>query len=233
MRIPAGPGGVKTTLSAIDIGQLSDADYEKVAGRLMRQFNRLEWFDLLTGQGDRHVKNYLVQVRPDLTVEVKGIDNDASFGVFRTGLHKFVLSDDRQIRRFENALTDYATSCGPDNKDAVLAAFNADPAVQRRRDGTIEIDLSKTTNPAFAEIVCHKALGGQTFTVPDAIDRELCDRLVALKSGAPRRAYLADLKSRPRPAFEADFLREYNYTMAPTVFGRDMIPGIGRKGWFQ
>lgn len=21
--------------------------------------------------------------------------------------------------------------------------------------------------------------------------------------------------------------------MAPTVFGRDMIPGIGRKGWFQ
>ena len=294
VRIPAGPGGVKTTLSAIDIGRLSDADYEKVAGRLMRQFNRLEWFDLLTGQGDRHVKNYLVQVRPDLTVEVKGIDNDASFGVFRTGLHKFVLSDDRQIRRFENALTDYATSCGPDNKDAVLAALNADPAVQRRRDGTIEIDLSRTTNPAFAEIVCHKALGGQTFTVPDAIDRELCDRLVALKSGAPRRAYLADLKSRlgaaqykaavsrldeaiahaeklrregkvydaaqwetrevqrtvaalgsrlkelppvagarPRPAFEADFLREYNYTMAPTVFGRDMIPGIGRKNWFQ
>ena len=39
--------------------------------------------------------------------------------------------------------------------------------------------------------------------------------------------------ARPRPAFEADFLREYNYTMAPTVFGRDMIPGIGRKNWFQ
>lgn len=27
--------------------------------------------------------------------------------------------------------------------------------------------------------------------------------------------------------------RTPNYTMAPTVFGRDMILGIGRKGWFQ
>lgn len=293
-RVPAGPDGAKVSLSAQEINMLSDADYENVAGRLMRQFNRLEWFDLLTGQGDRHINNYLVQVRPDLTVAVKGIDNDASYGVFRTGLHKFVLTTDSQRRRFDTYVMKYATACGAGNKDAVLAALNADPAIRRRRDGAIEIDLSKTTNPAIAEIVCHQTLGGQTVTVPDAIDRELYDRLVALKSGAQRRAHLAELKSRlgpeqykaavsrldeaiahaeklrregkvydaaqwetrevqrtvaalgtrlqalppvagarPRPAFEADFLREYNYTMAPTVFGRDLLRGIRRKGWFE
>ena len=165
--------------------------------------------------------------------------------------------------------------------------------MKRRRDGSIEIDLSKTTNPAFAEIVCHWALGGQTFTVPDAIDRELYDRLVALKSGSQRRAHLAELKSRlgpeqykaavsrldeaiahaeklqregkvydaaqwetqevqrsvaalgtmlkelppvagarPNAAYEKKFLKDYNYTMAPTVFGRDLLRGIRRKGWF-
>lgn len=292
-RVPAGPDGAKVSLSAQEINMLSDADYEKVAGRLMRQFNRLEWFDLLTGQGDRHINNYLVQVRPDLTVAVKGIDNDASYGVFRTGLHKFVLTTARQRRRFDTYVMKYATACGAGNKDAVLAALNADPAIRRRRDGAIEIDLSKTTNPAIAEIVCHQTLGGQTVTVPDAIDRELYDRLVALKSGAPRRAHLAELKSRlgaeqykaavsrldeaiahaeklqregkvydaaqwetqevqrsvaalgtmlkelppvagarPNAAYEKKFLKEYNYTMAPTVFGRDLLRGIRRKGWF-
>ena len=287
------PAGTQATLSAREIDQLSDEDFAKVSGRLMRQFNRLEWFDLITGQGDRHDCNYLVQVRPDLTVEVKGIDNDSSFGVFRPGLRKFVLTTDNQRRRFDNEVKRYATACGNEKRNDVIKAFDDDPAIKRNRDGSIEIDLSKTTNPAIAEIVCHIALGGQTMTVPDAIDRELCDRLVALKSGAPRRAYLADLKSRlgaaqykaavsrldetiahaeklrregkvydaaqwetrevqrtvaalgsrlkelppvagarPNAAYEKKFLKEYNYTMAPTVFGRDMIPGIRRKGWF-
>ena len=292
-RISQGPNGVKPSLSALDIERLPDADFEKVAGRMMRQFNRLEWFDLITGQGDRHDCNYLIQIRPDLTVDVKGIDNDASYGVFRPGLKKFVLTD-LAIRRFNKAVEDYAKACGPNNKDAVLAALKNDPGVKRRQDGTIEVDLSKTQNPALTEIVCHGALGGQTVTVPDAIDRDLYDKLVALKSGRQRSEYLAELKSRlgnaqynaavsrldeaiahaeklekegkvynadqwethevqrkvaaldkrlavlppvagavPGGEFGTRFLKDYNYTMAPTIFGRDILRGVRRENWFK
>ena len=33
----------------------------------MRGINRLEWLDIITGQGDRHPRNYMIQVWPDLT----------------------------------------------------------------------------------------------------------------------------------------------------------------------
>ena len=48
--------------------------YAKVVGGLMRSANRLEWFDLLTGQGDRHGKNYMVDVSEDGTVSRMRID---------------------------------------------------------------------------------------------------------------------------------------------------------------
>ncbi len=72
-RIQPAPG----RLTAGQIRDLDDAQYAKVVGGLMRKANRLEWFDLITGQGDRHGKNYLVEVGKDGSVSLKGIDNDA------------------------------------------------------------------------------------------------------------------------------------------------------------
>ena len=73
---------------------LADDDYAKVVGGLMRQTSRLEWFDLITGQGDRHGGNYFVEVDPrDFTVTLKGIDNDASFPAYRKGLRTFALDE--------------------------------------------------------------------------------------------------------------------------------------------
>ena len=46
--------------------------------------------DALTGQGDRHADNYMIDIdKTDLSVTVKTIDNDANYGVFRKGLYKF------------------------------------------------------------------------------------------------------------------------------------------------
>jgi hypothetical protein len=64
-----------------------------VRANLMRECNKLEWADLLSGQVDRHQKNYLVRINPDTgEVKVTGIDNDASFGLRRVGLNKVDVS---------------------------------------------------------------------------------------------------------------------------------------------
>lgn len=292
---PTGPNGQKATLGKSDILALSDDDYGKVVGRLMRQTNRLEWFDMLTSQGDRHKNNYMVQIRPDLTVSLKGIDNDASYGVFRIGLRKFKLVEARLVTRFENEISKYAAACG-NRKNEVANALLGDPSITRHSDGTMTIDLSKAQHPAIAEMACNGALGGHTMSVPDAIDRELFDRLIALKSGAERNAHLAELQSRlgfgtpqfkaavarldeaiahaeklqregkvydetqwetrevqkkvaaldsrlmqlppvagatPKPAFQRNFLGNYNYTMASCLFARDFINALNRPGWFD
>ena len=46
-------------LSMTALRTLDEAKFSKVVGRLMRQANRLMWFDILTGQGDRHSDNYM------------------------------------------------------------------------------------------------------------------------------------------------------------------------------
>lgn len=70
-------------------------DYMQNNGKLniaranpMRECNKLEWADLLSGQVDRHADNYLVHINPDTGgVKITGIDNDASFGSRRVGLN--------------------------------------------------------------------------------------------------------------------------------------------------
>ncbi|WP_462431034.1 hypothetical protein, partial [Bilophila wadsworthia] len=70
-------------------------DYMQNNGKLniaranpMRECNKLEWADLLSGQVDRHADNYLVHINPDTgRVKITGIDNDASFGSRRVGLN--------------------------------------------------------------------------------------------------------------------------------------------------
>lgn len=188
-------GGSGDSLNVNDIHHLDAPSRTKVNGRLMRQLNRLLWFDTITGQGDRHKKNYLVDVRPDLTVSIKGIDNDASFGVFRTGLQKFHLATQSHIKRLNSELAQYSKAFGGNAQD-VLATLKKDPAFKYNSNGTIDVDLSKCKNPVIAEIVCHKTLGGHTFTVPQEIDRDLYDHLMTLKSGEARDAYLGELQKR-------------------------------------
>ncbi|MBP5787883.1 MAG: hypothetical protein J6Y19_08730, partial [Kiritimatiellae bacterium] len=50
------------SLGAKDVRNLGDEDHGKVLGGILRGLNRLEWLDLIAGQGDRHAHNYLVDV---------------------------------------------------------------------------------------------------------------------------------------------------------------------------
>ena len=48
----------------------------------MRGINRLEWLDIITGQGDRHPRNYMIQVWPDLTNTMGSDPIVTAFGTY-------------------------------------------------------------------------------------------------------------------------------------------------------
>lgn len=87
------PGGRELSLGDL-MGSLVWSGKDKIVrANLMRELNRLEWADVLSGQVDRHRDNYLVHINPATgDVRVTGIDNDASFGTRKLGATKVDIS---------------------------------------------------------------------------------------------------------------------------------------------
>ena len=188
-RIQPAPG----RLTAGQIRDLDDAQYAKVVGGLMRKANRLEWFDLITGQGDRHGKNYLVEVGKDGSVSLKGIDNDACFGKFMIGPGLFRLQG-KHATDFKALLKNANLVYDPDKK-AGTSRFDTDPGIKQSEDGTILVDVSKIKSRELFHCLA-KATGCHSLRLPDHIDKELYDKLVAMESGKAREDYIADLRAR-------------------------------------
>lgn len=90
------------TFNGVDMTPSQLLDHLQSTGRmataranLQRELNRLEWVDILCGQGDRHQSNYLVHINPASgAVRVTGIDNDAAFGHLMVGAAKVDVSSD-------------------------------------------------------------------------------------------------------------------------------------------
>lgn len=82
-------------LTIREINSLEPEKYARFFGNLMHTLNDLEWTDFLTGQGDRHGDNYKIYVGADLSVTIKGIDNDDAFVDWRLGMTKFKLTGTR------------------------------------------------------------------------------------------------------------------------------------------
>ena len=180
-------------LTAGQIRNLDDVQYAKVVGGLMRKANRLEWFDLITGQGDRHGKNYLVEVGKDGSVTLKGIDNDACFGKFMIGPGLFRLQG-KHATDFKTLLKDANLVYDP-GKKAGTSRFDTDPGIKQSEDGTILVDVSKIKSRELFHCLA-KATGCHSLRLPDHIDKELYDKLVAMESGKAREDYIADLRAR-------------------------------------
>lgn len=61
--------------------------FDTLRQNLIRELNKLEWADALSGQADRHGDNYLVDLNPETgAVKITGIDNDGSFSSRKVGL---------------------------------------------------------------------------------------------------------------------------------------------------
>ena len=117
-------------LRMTDLRTLGDKDFAKVVGRMMRQANRLMWFDILTGQGDRHYQNYLLEIdKETLSVSLKGIDNDASYGVLRSGFKKLTLpAYSTAKKQFLRAVKEAAASSG--HSINFMNKFRQDPGIK-------------------------------------------------------------------------------------------------------
>ena len=79
----------KLVREADDAAENMDFGSPKGCHDVMEKLGCLDWFDWMTGQGDRHFKNCNIGVEGEgenQLVSVKAFDNDASFPTLRTGL---------------------------------------------------------------------------------------------------------------------------------------------------
>ena len=183
----------KGELGAADIKNLPPDQRRIVKGRMMRKLNRLHWFDAITGQGDRHNSNYMAQVKPDLSVTVKAVDNDSSFSILRTGLTTFRVPDQR-VPKYKTLIKYYAAMYGAKSGIAIQNALN-DPGFHAMKDGTVEIDVSKVKSPILIAAL-RKTVGLEVVSVPDEIDADLYRKLTALKEGEARESLLNEWADR-------------------------------------
>ncbi len=184
--------GEARSLGRSELAELDDAKGAIVYGRLMRACNRLQWFDVITGQCDRHSNNYMMDVREDLSVSVKGIDNDDSYGTIRESLFTFRTKNPNAKKRLVGMLDSYAR-CFPEAKDGVRDELMANGL--KIGEGEIMLDLSKAKSP-LAAMFFAKAIGAMAIAVPKEMDKDLYDRLMKLKNGPDRKKHLAELKNR-------------------------------------
>ena len=194
-------------LTVREVRHLPDEEYRKVLGRLVRQTNRLEWFDMLTGQGDRHAGNYMVQVKTDLTVTVKCIDNDACYPAYRTGLRKVEL-DPTRAKNFKALFNVIVKEYPEELRDEIRQKLQSDPGVRTLPGNRLEIDPSKFETGEL-HWAFRKITGSDCDVLPQYIDEDLHDRLVAMEPGSEaREAYRRDLLARlPADAVASAMLR--------------------------
>ena len=182
-------------LTVRQIKRLDDAKYAKVVGGLMRQANRLEWFDMITGQGDRHSHNFFISVGKDGTVSVKGIDNDACFPDYRTGIRTFQLTKDK-ADILKNIMKETVAQLYPKSKkerESLVDTFMADPGIEFHDDGTATVDTTQFKTPILHYCLLN-TVGMHTTAMPDYIDEDLYNNLMALaEPGEKREKYIAEL----------------------------------------
>ena len=195
----AGKGGSKTAeagLTGKEISNLEPGERRRVKGEIMRQLNRLQWLDIITGQLDRHTDNYFIHVdRQTHHVTVSGIDNDACYSKYRTGVGTFALDKNRGGQFYKELVKvlDNAGVRNPDNEAKRL--LQEDPSITRQGKN-ITVDALKVKNKAILSALA-ETTGVKSIAVPDKIDRDFYNHLMELKNDpAKRKAYIDSISPR-------------------------------------
>ena len=186
------------SLSLSQVKNLPPEQHAKVIGGLIRGLNRLAWLDLITGQGDRHGRNYMIDVRSDLTVSVKGIDNDMCFAAYRTGLHTYVIKG-KDAQKFRDECKYIIHKYPLLLQSQVRRRLFTDPGFSEDKNGVITLDATKFKAGELF-YATNKAIDMHGLVLPNFIDEDLYRELTALRTGERREAYLADLAKRLPPA---------------------------------
>ena len=182
-------------MSVKEIKRPPPAQRQQVKAGLMREFNRLQWLDLLTGQNDRHWENYFIHVdRETLKVTVKGIDNDAGYSQYRTGAVKYTF-DKKRTETFKALLQELASRIDSRNVKVEYQRLLNDSGITADKDGNITVDASKLSNKAIGQAIS-RLTGVHSLAIPDKIDRSTYNSLMALKQDPARKEYLDSIRPR-------------------------------------
>ena len=187
-------------MSVKEIKSLPPEQLKRVKADLMREFNRLQWLDLVTGQNDRHHENYFVHVdRDTLKVTLKGIDNDAGYSQSRTGAVKYSFDKSRSSV-FKSQLRQLARDIDSSNANAVYNRLLKDPGITvDATNGTVTVDASKLADKTIGSCLA-RLVGTHSLAIPDKIDSETYDSLMELKHDPARKEYLDSIRPRLSPA---------------------------------
>ena len=130
---------------------------------------------------------------------VKGIDNDASFSATRIGLMKFALNKE-QTALYEEQLKAVCKKIhGRGWETEFEQRVLKDPAIVRNADNTITVDLAKAESPEL-KMAIGETLGLQSTALPEEIDQEFYDQLMAMdEDPAKKQAYLDSIAPRISP----------------------------------
>jgi len=182
-------------MSAKEINRLPAVQRQQVKADIMRELNRLQWLDLLTGQNDRHWENYFIHVdRETHKVTVKGIDNDAGYSQSRTGAVRYTFDKNRSDA-FKIQLQLIAEKIDSRNVKTEYNRLLADPGITVHNDGRITVDAAKLGNKAIGHAIANLS-GVHSLAIPDKIDRATYDALMALKQDPARTEYLKSIRPR-------------------------------------
>ena len=96
---------------------------------------------------------------------------------------------------FNAHLTGLAKDIDSRNYKNVLEDLLKDPGIKTDGEGRYTVDVSKIENKAIASVLC-RVTGLQPIALPDKIDRETYEALIALKSGPKRDEYLSSIRPR-------------------------------------
>ncbi len=146
---------------------LSSAKQNVLRGNLMRELNRLQWADILSGQMDRHDGNYLVDINFDtLDVRVTGIDNDICCGKNMVGMRSIRLSPttfEKYFSRGERSITQGITQHTEGTPPSVTGYI---------------CDMTKM--PALMRNKLLDKIGAHAMCLPTVIDNETASRIESI-----------------------------------------------------
>ena len=187
-------------------GLQDPAERNRVKGQIARKLNRLQWLDIITGQGDRSSDNYFLHIDENThEVTLKAIDNEASFVKTRIGVQKYKFAG-QHARDFRDNLTEVCDKVHPDDEDGVELdrCLNAG-AVTEHEGEVITVDLAEQGESREIGLALTMTVGAQSIALPDAIDEEMYNKLMELANSADAKAkYFASIAPRISPeALEA------------------------------
>jgi hypothetical protein len=208
-KAPGVPGAdFRKSQNAIDVQD--PGERRRIKGQIARKLNRLQWLDIITGQGDRSPSNYFLHIDETThAVTLKAIDNEASFVNNRIGVQKYKFTG-QHAHDFTDNLANVCSTIHEDDEDGIeYARCAGSGAVKEEEGGAITVDLAKAGESREIALALTMTVGAQSVALPDVIDEEMYDKLMELAASDDAKAeYFATIAPRLSPeALDAAKLR--------------------------